>query len=82
MIRVSGFSTKLTASRAASSGRHRITASALLSSSPRAAASLRLSGSMDSRERSLRPSSRWRIWRPVVPASPSMNTEGVIMDLI
>ena len=39
--------------------------------------SLRRSGAME--RSSTAPAERWRrsrIWRPVVPASPSMNTEG------
>jgi len=61
-----------TASREASSGRHRTTASAAFSSSARASASLRRAGSIESTSRSRRFASRSRIWRPVVPASPSM----------
>src|SRR5690606_12043274 len=68
------FSISDTASRAASSGKHRITASTLLSSRLRSAASLRLAGSMETSSRSRRPSRRSRICRPVVPASPSMKT--------
>jgi hypothetical protein len=69
-----------TASLAASSGRQRITASAPFSMSRRAEASLRSAGSMEISSRSRRLSSRWRICRPVVPASPSMKTLGAMVS--
>src|SRR5438477_4249957 len=69
-----------TASRAASSGRHRITRSAAFSMSLRAAASLRFAGSIETSSISRRPWSRRWICRPVVPASPSMKTLGAISN--
>src|SRR3990167_2688633 len=76
MITVSGLVTSDTASLAASSGRHRITASAPFSISARASRSLRLSGSIETSCKSVRASRRSRICRPVVPASRSMKTLG------
>ena len=48
----------------------------------RAAGSLRRAGSIDTSSRSERPASRWRICRPVVPASPSMKTVWVMGDIL
>ena len=61
-----------TASFAASSGRQRMATSTEFRSSRRAAGSLRRSGSIDTSVTSERFCNRSRIWRPVVPASPSM----------
>ena len=72
ITRTFGFAIKLTASRAASSGRHRITISASFSASRRAEASLRRAPSSTASSISPRPCSRSRISSPVVPAAPSM----------
>ena len=72
ITRTAGFSISVTASRAASSGRQRMTRSASFSAFARASASLRSASASCSSERSLRPASRSRISRPVVPAAPSM----------
>src|ERR1700750_1020305 len=81
MTFVFGLTMRLTASFAASSGRQRITASAPFSISARAAASLRRAGSIETSSMSPRFSRRWRICRPVVPASPSMKTVGFMTRL-
>src|SRR5579859_4532081 len=78
MTRTAGFSTRATASRAASSGRQRITTSAELRRSRRAATSLRRVESIEATFRSPRPARRAWICSPVVPASPSMKTVGGI----
>ena len=68
------FSTSPTASRAASSGKHKKTASAPLMASLRAATSLRSASGNAMREMSSRFPSISRMRRPVVPALPSINT--------
>src|SRR5579859_1031006 len=78
MTRTAGVSIKATASRAASSGRQRITRSAAFRCLRRVAGSLRSAGSMDATFRSARAARRAWIWSPVVPASPSMKTVGIM----
>jgi hypothetical protein len=58
-----------------------MTASASFIISARAEASFRRAGSIEASAMSLRRSSRWRICRPVVPASPSMKTEATPVHL-
>src|SRR5580692_608955 len=46
----------------------------------RASRSFRRVESIEIILRSVRPANRWRICKPVVPASPSMNTFGAMME--
>ena len=74
MITVFSLVTMATASTAASSGKHRIAASASFRNAARFAASLRSSPVSEMISMSSRFARRSRTCKPVVPASPSMNT--------
>ena len=74
ITRVRPLSINATASRAASSGRHRMTKSASLSAARRAPSSLRCASASVMSAMSARSASRSAISSPVVPAAPSMNT--------
>ncbi|MCY1243440.1 hypothetical protein D9M72_564550 [compost metagenome] len=68
-----------TASRDASSGRHRMAMSASFRRSSRIVALRRSASGMESSSRSLRPAMRVRICNPVVPCSPSMKIFGFMI---
>ena len=72
MMRVRSFFTRVTASRAAASGRQRKVMSEALIRRARSAVSLRSAGSMVSSSISVRPPRRSKMRRPVVPSLPSM----------